>query len=262
MKSIFNATPGIIAEGTNLLKSSNITLYGFFEAYNHQISLISLMMLTSTLVIFYLKSIRYRQEKALEAYLAESRISKKLHDEVANEIYSTISQLEKQETIAGHDKEKLIQSLSSIYHSTRNISRETASINTGSQYLPQFKDMVGKYSCSSTNIIIKGMDSIHWKTVSDLKKIMLYRAVQELMTNMKKHSRASVIILDFKALDNKLFACYKDNGLGITKTEFVKNGLQNVENRIESIGGNVIFETRSGKGFHLTISFPLNSAYV
>lgn len=36
-----------------------------------------------------------------------------------------------------------------------------------------------------------------------------------------------------------------------------KGGLNNVENRIKDINGNVTFETRPGKGFKSIINFPV-----
>lgn len=250
-------------DGFDISLNTSILAFGtFLDAYDNHISLASVMILMIVLGAFYIKAMKHKQEKALEAYLAESRISKKIHDEVANELYGTINQIERFETITGQDKEKLLEHLTSIYHCTRNISRETALINTGDQYVNQLKTMIAAYITTDINVIIKGIDKVEWQKINTVQKITLYRVLQELMTNMKKHSGATVIILEFNYQNKQLTVKYKDNGIGVPNDKIVKNGLQNVENRMESLGGTAIFENSSGKGFNLTISFPAHDLYV
>jgi len=37
----------------------------------------------------------------------------------------------------------------------------------------------------------------------------------------------------------------------------LKNGLQNVENRIKTINGTITFEPKTGKGLKILIAFPM-----
>jgi len=71
------------------------------------------------------------------------------------------------------------------------------------------------------------------------------------MTNMKKHSNASVVAITFIKNKNKVLINYKDNGDGCELKKHV--GLQNVENRIISINGNITFESRTNEGFNAQI---------
>lgn len=80
-----------------------------------------------------------------------------------------------------------------------------------------------------------------------MKKIILYRVLQELMINMKKHSHSTFVILSFSEKDNGIEIVYKDNGIGLGEIESKrKNGLLNVENRIYSIAGKLTFESEKG----------------
>lgn len=211
----------------------------------------------SSMLLFYQLIQRHKKERLLDTYAAETRLSRKVHDEIANEIYGTLHYLETEEVISGAKKEKLISQLDTIYLLTRNISRETNDIDVGLRYPVQLKLMMGAYADDGVNIIVKGINKIDWGKVEDTKKIVVYRILQELMVNMKKHSEATVVLIDFNAEKKKIRIIYSDNGIGANGcTELkLKNGLLNVENRMVSIGGTVTFDTKAEKGFHLELNF-------
>ncbi len=71
------------------------------------------------------------------------------------------------------------------------------------------------------------------------------------MVNMKKHSHASNVALTFNQINNKITISYKDDGVGCKIKK--SSGIQNMENRIKSINGSIIFESEIEKGFKTTI---------
>jgi len=75
---------------------------------------------------FYRKQ-KYNLEKREEVYKTETRIAKKIHDEVANNVVNIMNKL--QYTAA--PKEKLLDDLESVYLLTRNISHQNNAIETG-----------------------------------------------------------------------------------------------------------------------------------
>ena len=82
--------------------------------------------------------------------------------------------------------------------------------------------------------------------------------IQELLVNMKKHSKCSLVVLTFKQSEKKLQIDYTDNGIGATIEQLnSKNGLQNIENRIQAIKGIITFDTKSEKGFKVHFMFPI-----
>jgi signal transduction histidine kinase len=103
----------------------------------------------------------------------------------------------------------------------------------------------------------RSMRLIDSTTLESNKKIIVYRVLQELLVNMKKHSRCSLVVITFKKNKNKLQIDYSDNGVGASlDKKNSRNGLQNVENRILSIKGNITFDTNTGKGFKTSLSIP------
>ena len=75
--------------------------------------------------------------------------------------------------------------------------------------------------------------------------------MQELMTNMKKHSEASLVILTFKDIKDKIQITYSDDGIGSDSKK--SNGLINVENRIVDLKGRFTFNSEKNKGFKAKI---------
>lgn len=75
------------------------------------------------------------------------------------------------------------------------------------------------------------------------------------MTNMKKHSKADKVLVDFSRENDLINIVYSDNGIGISEFS-PKNGVQNTESRINSIGGTINFDTKTENGLKITLSFP------
>ncbi|GEL12377.1 hypothetical protein SAMN05192550_3319 [Flavobacterium glycines] len=219
--------------------------------------IIIILILVTTFIYYYLVE-KSKKEKIQTAYNTEIRIAKKLHDELANEIYQTMNFAETQDLSSPHISEKLLENLDSIYATTRNISRENNLIETGSLYKNNLKEMISSFNSKRANILINGLEEIDWKNIGKLKKITLYRVIQELMVNMKKHSKSSLVLISFKKQENNLLLNYYDNGIGINfELTNRKGGLQNIESRIAAINGTITFDSNQNKGVKININIPV-----
>jgi signal transduction histidine kinase len=102
------------------------------------------------------------------------------------------------------------------------------------------------------------LEIVNWDALETNKKIIIYRVLQELLVNMKKHSQCSLAVITFKKNENKLQIDYSDNGIGAAFDKInSKNGLQNVENRILAIKGSITFDTKPEKGFKTSFKIPI-----
>jgi signal transduction histidine kinase len=197
-----------------------------------------------------------RTVKIKASYDAETRISKKIHDELANDVFHVIAFTETQSLAKENIKETLLQKLDQIYIRVRGISRENSDIDLGVNYSINLKEILATYSNNATNVIIESIEKINWETIDEIKKIAIYRVLQELMVNMKKHSLATLVVVKFDYNQKRIFMEYVDNGKGCLKNKIIKNGLQNMENRILAIKGTIIFDTEPDKGFKVKITLP------
>lgn len=209
------------------------------------------------LVLYYYLTSKANREKIEAAYNSETRISKKLHDELANDIYHTMTFVENKNLSLAENKEHLLSHLDTIYSRTRDISKENCTITTDENYIVLLKEMISGFSTSNINIILNGLDHISWDEINKLKKITIYRVIQELLVNMRKHSEASLVGINFKATDKSIVINYTDNGKGIDTEKIIfKNGLYNVESRILKLKGNIDISTNPNLGFKAFIKIP------
>lgn len=218
------------------------------------IGIIFLIIVIVILVRYYRNQSRI--EKIKTSYDTETRIAKDIHDELANDVFYAITFAQTQSLTKEDIKETLLQKLNHIYTRVRGISRENNTIETGANYAIHLKEMLSTYNSDSTNIIINSIEKVNWDTIDEIKKITIHRVLQELMVNMKKHSEASLVVLKFENTANAITIHYTDNGKGFEKNKIVKNGLQNMENRILAIKGTITFDTEPEKGFKVKISMP------
>lgn len=208
---------------------------------------IGFFILAAAISIYFILKAKNKKEKIQQVYNTETRISKKVHDEVANDIYHLMVKLQSKET-----NESLLDELEKIYSKTRDISKENAQIDIDEDFEENLIDLISCYRSEYTNIITRQLKDVNWQRISKIKKQIIYRVLQELMTNMKKHSKATLVVLSFKQSGKELSIQYVDNGIGCILKK--GSGLQNTENRIKSANGMINFETKLGKGFKANLS--------
>jgi len=95
-------------------------------------------------------------------------------------------------------------------------------------------------------------------------KIVIYRVIQEAMNNIAKHSKANLVRLSLRKVDDRMEVTLRDNGQGfnLQKTLFQPNskkglGLTSMRERTELAGGSFAVESADGKGTMIRVSWPL-----
>lgn len=83
-----------------------------------------------------------------------------------------------------------------------------------------------------------------------------YRIIQELITNTLKHAGAKVIKIDLTGTADKLQVIYQDDGVGLTDGKDPRTGLgiQNIESRLNLMGGRLEFMQKEGTGICLQMT--------
>ena len=198
------------------------------------------------LFIIYLRK-KHKNNTLKKQFEIEQHISKKLHDEVANDVFHTMFKVQGE----GFSNEELVDDLEVIYNKTRDLSKSITELKVSNNFGQLLEDLVLSYQVDEVNIFTNYLYEVPWDVISKNKKKVLYRVVQELMTNMQKHSLADLVSLSFEKKGNKVITKYADNGVG---TKLKKgNGLQNVESRIKMVNGSIKFESEINNGFHVQI---------
>jgi signal transduction histidine kinase len=225
---------------------------------NQKSLLLALLGLIVVIAILLYKLYQIKNKRKLQqaTYVTETRISKRIHDELANDVFNAMTFTQTQNLENPITKEALLDNLEHIYQRTRDISKENSDIRTDENYEPDLFQMIDGYGDSNLNVILKINEPIHWQKITPEKKITLQRVIQEFLINTKKHSEATVVIIDFSEDKKNITVNYTDNGIGIKNTQQRKSGLQNAENRILAIQGSFTFDQTIQKGFKVTVVIP------
>lgn len=97
------------------------------------------------------------------------------------------------------------------------------------------------------------------------QELQLVRIVQESLTNVRKHAKATHASVEVVRRGRALEATIADDGIGFgtgprARTEFPKFGLSTMRERAESIGGTLTIESTPGSGTTVRFVLPLDDA--
>jgi two-component system, NarL family, sensor kinase len=90
--------------------------------------------------------------------------------------------------------------------------------------------------------------------------ITLYRIIQEIVNNMLKHSRASLINLKIEQEEHKLQVMLEDNGIGFDTKEIGRSkgiGWKNIFSRVAMLNGTIEIESEFQKGTKIIINLVI-----
>lgn len=101
--------------------------------------------------------------------------------------------------------------------------------------------------------------------LSQVAEVSLYRIIQELLSNMIKHSKATEIVVSFTGFDEELVLTLEDNGIGYDLNAFQTsergNGWSTIQTRINLIRGEIEFDTVLGRKNNtviIRVPIPIN----
>jgi signal transduction histidine kinase len=94
--------------------------------------------------------------------------------------------------------------------------------------------------------------------LSQKTETVIYRIIQELVTNILKHSKATEAMIQFNYREDELFITVEDNGIGFDKNAISPGiGHKNIKTRIDFLNAQLDVDSSSA-GTSYTISIDLN----
>jgi signal transduction histidine kinase len=91
--------------------------------------------------------------------------------------------------------------------------------------------------------------------------VAVFRVVQEALTNIMRHARASRVHVNLMAKEKEIRISIEDNGIGMAQnqlTELKSLGIIGMKERISRIGGEFNYSSKVGKGTRLEINVPVD----
>lgn len=183
------------------------------------------------------------------------KLSQRVHDVVANGLYRLMSTLEHSDAI---NRKKLLDEIEVLYERSRDISYENPG-DPNLNFAQTVMSVLNSFSSDKTKVSIVGNNEATWSNTSLQTRNELQLVLQELMTNMKKHSRAHNVLVRFEKQAKELRLLYRDDGIGLSTAFKYGNGLSNTENRIKTIGGRIRFDRSESKGVTIELFVPQTS---
>lgn len=97
-------------------------------------------------------------------------------------------------------------------------------------------------------------------TLENIYKTTIFRVIQELTTNIIRHSEAKEALVQLMAKPNLINITIEDDGIGFDPQQVNSKksmGIQNLYNRIEYLKGKIDFQTEPNAGSSYYIEIPL-----
>ncbi len=97
------------------------------------------------------------------------------------------------------------------------------------------------------------------KGISDRVKILLYRLVQEALSNVVKHAHAKRVTVTLKRKNGEMFVTVSDDGIGFKNTQrrsIHHVGLRCMQDSVRLLGGTLEIISAPGKGTQIKVSCP------
>jgi signal transduction histidine kinase len=102
------------------------------------------------------------------------------------------------------------------------------------------------------------MEGHHGLKLSEIHETMVYRFVQEALTNVARHARAITVIIVFQQTAGELTCMVADDGVGFDAVKFRPGvGLSGIRQRIQAAAGELLISSGPGRGAELRLAIPL-----
>ncbi|MBU5311435.1 sensor histidine kinase [Tissierella carlieri] len=197
--------------------------------------------------------------KELSILKERNRISREIHDSVGHSLSTIIIQLGAIEKIAHDNGEAASLMASNLRDFTKNGLEEIrkALRELKPKEFKEYETLLAiegliKDFSKLTGIDVKlGFSKNKWQ-LNEETSLVLYRVVQEFLSNSARHGKATKISIFMHFSINDLIVTMQDNGIGINEIT-PGLGLTSISERVGELGGNLSYESKEGKGFLLRV---------
>ena len=91
------------------------------------------------------------------------------------------------------------------------------------------------------------------------REVMIYRLVQEITSNIRKHAEAKEILIQMLGFQDEINIIIEDDGKGFDIDQAREKGglgLKSIKSRVDFLDGSINWDTSPGNGTSLTINIP------
>ena len=209
----------------------------------------------------------YRARVARLRALADLRIriAQDLHDDVGSRLtrVAMVTELADRETPAGPGKSHIQNIANTVRDITRAMDEIVWTINPRNDSLENLANYTFHYAqeyFQDTGVRCR-LDLPHDlpdRRVTTEERHNLFMAVKEALNNVLKHAGATEVRIALTMLDGRMMIIITDNGRGVDKglSDPTGDGMLNMKQRLETIGGKFDLESNPSGGTTVTMRLP------
>jgi len=212
----------------------------------------------------------YRQSQELALLQERERFGMDLHDGVIQSIYAIGLMLE--DAQYQNQKEggsegvrtniaRSIDGLNDVIRDIRTYILDLRPQRFQGRFLPEgLAELVREVRAHSFLDVDLQIGPWDWPQLSSEYTVEILHIAREALTNIRKHSRASQVVISLTRQPKSLELKITDNGIGFDAEQAMLgtgNGLHNMQERAQLLNGNIIFVQRADKGTSVELSIPL-----
>lgn len=207
------------------------------------------------------------QVEGQAALQERNRIAREIHDSLGHSLTAQTILLENVLLFWQQDSERaksyLLDAKDSAYQALKEVSRAVAALRDSPQSnkplqtaIPELVNSV----CQSTSMT-PGCD-IHITTpLPDELSLATYRIVQEALTNVVKHARATQLSVQIVTKPQSLYVQVLDNGKGFDPSKNTTGfGLRGMKERAIALGGTCQIWSAPGSGCRISVILPFQTS--
>jgi signal transduction histidine kinase len=123
------------------------------------------------------------------------------------------------------------------------------------------EEFCNKNQCDACSRDLDEIDGLF----SPAAEINIYRILQEALTNISKHARATAVSLSIKKRDHKVVVTLEDNGVGFEVGQVLNQGppdqrvgLTAMAERVRMLGGTLEIWSQVGQGPRISLDIPVD----
>ncbi len=192
------------------------------------------------------------------------RIARELHDELGQRLTALKMDLASLApgTRSGKTRERIdamLEMLDETVTSVRRISADLRPLMLDDLGLDAAIEWLARDAARRMGIDVKVELDAAVSAVDARSAIALYRMVQEALTNVARHARASEVHIEMKHADGELVLTVRDNGVGFAERATAKDdsfGLLGIGERALMLGGRMEVDNAPGGGGRLRVRLP------
>jgi two-component system sensor histidine kinase DegS len=218
--------------------------------------------------VFLLRSLRAR---AVEA--ERSRVSRDLHDGILQTLLSLNIQfgvlrrkLPQAPEQVGNDLESLEKTVREEGDDLRQMVKDLRPLRVESADLREMMHSFAERCHDESGMVVDLFLEENDLRAPDRICREVFQIYRESLNNIKKHARASHVVVKLWQDDTKIFLVVDDNGQGFSfagkfgseELDRLRLGPISIKERTRTVGGVLTVESNPGHGARLTIEIPLN----